>query len=58
MDGPNTWNKTHVDVDRPIHRAHGGFRNTRVTPVDGMVGYSVVDDVILQLARELAEDQQ
>jgi hypothetical protein len=58
VDGPNTWNKTHIDVDRPIHKAHGGFRNTRVTPLvgeDSPVGYSVTDDVILALARELGD---
>lgn len=55
VDGPNTWVKTHVDVDRPIHRASGAFRNTRVTPVDGMVGMNVVDDVVLMLARELGD---
>jgi len=58
MDGPNTWCKTQLDVDRPIHRSSGAFRNTRITPIDGMIGMNVVDDVVLLLARELAEDQQ
>lgn len=58
VDGPNSWAKSQIDVDRPIHRSSGAFRNTRITPIDGVIGMNVVDDVVLMLARELAENQQ
>lgn len=63
FDGPNTWAKSHIDVDRPIARATNSLRDIEVVGCnnDAIVAngfHCVVDDPVMMLARELADDQQ
>jgi len=50
-DGPNTWLKSKIDIDRPIHRCSNSIRDVKVQNLQG--GLSLVDDPYLLAAREI-----
>ena len=52
-DGPNTWMRTKIDIDRPIHAASTSIRDVKVQNLKG--GLSLVDDPYLIAAREMGE---
>lgn len=54
FDGPNTWSKSHIDVDRPIHRALSSYRDISVDVAGPRL--TVVYDPILNMARELSNE--
>lgn len=53
FDGPNSWRKSNIDIDRPIHRASTSLRDIQITDAHGL---AIVDDPYLLMARAFDDD--